>query len=477
MHPNRPRPRLLAWALAAFSRGGDRPPAQERPGAAGAAGTPGFVLDAPDPAPGSLRRGRRRPLLRRPRWLARLGPGLITGAADDDPSGIATYSQAGAAFGYTMLWTLPLAFPLLVAMQTIAARIGRATGRGIAANLRASYPPRAVEEMVALLAVDNTSNNAADLAAIADAQKLVAGGPSQVYAVAFGVFTLLLQVFASYRRYVRVLKWLTVSLLAYAGVLMVVHVPWGTVAGSLAVPAWRWDREYAQMVAAILGTTISPYLFFWQAAQESENARGEGLRPGTRRARVELARIRLDTVLGMAFSCLIALCIMVAAAATLHAAGATELGSSAAAAAALRPVAGPLAFALFAAGIIGTGLLAVPVLAGSVAYAVAESRAWRAGLRFKLREARGFYGVLGAALLGGVALDFADVNPIKALVWSAVVNAVVSVPIMIVVMRLASDRAVMGAFAISPRLRVVGWLATAAMAAAVACSAALALAG
>ncbi len=396
-----------------------------------------------------------------------LGPGLITGASDDDPSGIATYSQAGAQFGYDLGWTLLFSWPLMCAIQEISARIGRVTGRGLAGNLKRHYPNSVCYALVFLLIVANTINLGADLGAMAAALKLLIGGPAFIYIAGFGVVTLLLEVFVSYERYVAALKWLTLSLFAYVGVAFVVPVPWPTVGYHLVVPHIAWTADYFTVVVAVLGTTISPYLFFWQAGQEVEdtkervNAKPLERDPGA--AKVEFTRIRLDTYIGMALSNLVALFIVVSTAATLHAHGITDIQTSSQAAEALRPVAGPFVFLIFALGIIGTGMLTIPVLAGSAAYAMGEAFGWHVGLARKLRRAKAFYGAIAAAIVVGSAMNFTAIDPVKALFWSAVINGVVAVPVMVMVMRLASDESAMGRFTLPGPLKAVGWLATAAM--------------
>ncbi len=404
----------------------------------------------------------------RAKLLALLGPGLITGASDDDPSGIATYSQAGAQFGFDLGWLLLFSWPLMCAIQEIAARIGRVTGRGIAGNLRWHAPRLALYALVSLLVIANVINLGADLGAMAAALKLVVGGPQLLYVALFALASLLLEVFVRYSRYVSVLKWLTLSLFAYVGVAFVVDMPWATVARHLVMPALSWHADYLTVVVAILGTTISPYLFFWQAESEVEECKERtGARPLIRapeQARAEFRRIRWDTYLGMALSNAVALFIVLTTAATLHAHGITDIQTSSQAAEALRPIAGPLVFLVFALGIIGTGLLAVPVLAGSSAYAVGEALGWHVGLARKLARARSFYAVLAAAFAVGAALSFTPLDPIKALFWSAVVNGVVAVPVMIGMLLLARRRAVMGDFLLPPLLAGVGWAATAVMA-------------
>jgi NRAMP (natural resistance-associated macrophage protein)-like metal ion transporter len=401
------------------------------------------------------------------RFVRLLGPGLITGASDDDPSGIATYSQAGAQFGFAISWTMLFSYPLMVAIQQISARIGRITGKGIAGNLRQYYPNWLLQVVVALLFIANTINIGADLGAMADALGLLIGGPILTYVILFGLFCAILQVFMAYRRYVAVLKWLTLALLAYFGTVMIVHIPWGEVARGLLLPTFLPDAAFWTTVVAVLGTTISPYLFFWQAAQEAEDIRVERERKPLVKAPQQgpdaIERIRLDTYIGMAFSNVVALAIIVATAATLHATGVTDVASSSQAAEALRPVAGPFAFTLFALGIVGTGLLAVPVLAASAAYAISEASKWPVGLGRKPEKAKGFYATLAIATMLGVALNFSPINPIKALYWSAVINGVVAVPIMITMMHMTGNPKIMGKFPIHDGLRWIGWMATAVM--------------
>ncbi len=403
-------------------------------------------------------------------WLRKLGPGLITGAADDDPSGIGTYSQAGAQFGFATLWTLIVTYPLMVAIQLISARIGLVTGQGVAANIRRLYPRWVLQPMIILLLIANTINIAADLGAMSEALRLLVGGPALVYVPLFGAISVLLQVVMPYPRYAPLLKWLVCALFAYVGTVFVIDVPWREVLIGTLVPTISLKREYVLVLVAVFGTTISPYLFFWQASHEVEEQRAAGFGGplALERAREQLHRVKVDTYLGMGFSNVVAFFIMLTTAVTLHRVGLTDIQNSAQAAQALRPIAGEFAFALFAAGIIGTGMLAIPVLAGSAAYAVAETLEWRSGLALKPLEARGFYAIIVAATVIGAGIDFAPIDPIKALFWSAVINGVVAVPIMAVMMLLASRPEAMGPFVVSKRLKRLGWAATATMALAVA---------
>jgi len=411
---------------------------------------------------------------RRARGIAlfdQLGPGLVTGAADDDPSGIATYSQAGAQFGFGLLWTMILTYPLMSAIQLVSARIGRVTGCGLATNLRAVLPGWSVLGLVLLLFVANTINVGADLAAMGAAGALVAGGGEHGFTIAFAVLSLSLQLFIPYKRYAKILKWLTLVLLAYVAVVFMAKVDWGQAATGLLPTRANTSREAILTIVAIFGTTISPYLFFWQSAQEVEEVDGDQeakpLKEAPRQAPAEIKRMRIDTFTGMAISNLIAMAVIISAAATLHAAGKTDIKSAADAAEALRPAAGPFAFALFSLGIIGTGLLAVPVLAGSAAYAFGESRGWKCGLNYKPWEAIGFYTIIGLATLLGVAIDWSPVDPMRALFWSAVINGVVAIPIMAAMMLVVARHRQMGRFTAGPILTVLGWIATAVMALAV----------
>ena len=406
------------------------------------------------------------------RVLRVLGPGLITGASDDDPSGIGTYSQAGAQLGFAIGWTMLLTFPLMAAIQEISARIGRTTGHGISGNLSRHYPIWLLYIIVALLFLANTINIGADLSAMADALKLLIGGPSTVYVVLFGTGCVVATVFMNYDRYVTVLKWMTLVLFAYVATLFATHIPWKEALFGILVPHITWSAAFLTTLVAIFGTTISPYLFFWQASQEAEDQRvdhhAKPLIKAPAQAPRALERIRADTLVGMAFSNLIALAIILTTAATLNRAGVTNVQTSAQAAEALRPIAGKFAFVLFALGIVGTGLLAIPVLAGSAAYAVGEACKWPTGLSRKPKQAVAFYSTLTAATVLGMGITLTPLDPIKALYWSAVINGIVAVPIMSVMMLMTAERKIMGKFIISGWLRWLGWASTAAMAASVA---------
>ena len=398
--------------------------------------------------------------------LTVLGPGLVTGAADDDPSGIGTYSQVGAQFGYGMAWTMLFGFPLLASIQAICARIGATTGRGIAHNLRRHYHPALLRTMVMLLLIANVINLGADLGAMGAALALLVPGPALAFTVMFGVVSVVAEVFIAYTRYARILKWTTLSLFSYVAVVFVAGVDWSAALRGIVIPSFAFDKDHTMALVAVFGTTISPYLFFWQAGQEVEEQHRRHTKPlciAPRTAGPELRRIRTDTLVGMGFSHLTALFIIIATAATLHAHGVNDVTSAAQAAEALRPIAGNLAFALFAVGIIGTGLLAVPVLAGSAAYAVSETFRWTEGLDRKPREAKAFYGVIAVATLGGVALNFTGIDPMRALYWAAVVNGLLAPPLMVVTMMIARNPRIMGRLTIPPRLAFGGWLSTAVM--------------
>ena len=407
---------------------------------------------------------------RRPRsLLSALGPGLITGAADDDPSGIGTHSQVGAEFGYGLAWTFVLSFPLMVVIQEIAAEIGRVTGAGIARNLRRHYPRVILYVMVSLLLVANIVNLGADLSAMGAALALLAGGKPGLYTLLFGIVCIALEVGLSYPQYSAVLKWATLSLFTYVAVVIVAHVPWGHALRSLIVPELQFNAAYATAFVAILGTTISPYLFFWQAGQEIEEQHRHHAKPlciTPKAAGPELKRIRIDTLTGMAFSTLISLAIVFATAATLHANGVRDIATSSQAAEALRPIAGQFAFAMFAVGIIGTGLLAVPVLAGSAAYAVTEMAGQAGSLDAKPLSAKLFYATIAVTTLAGASLNFVGIDPARALYWAAVVNGILAGPLMIMMMLIVRNPRAMGRLTVSKRQQILGWLATIVMIAA-----------
>ena len=401
----------------------------------------------------------------------RLGPGLITGAADDDPSGIATYSQVGAQFGYGMAWTMLFSFPLMAAIQEISARIGRTTSYGLAGNLRLFYPISILRMMVSLLLIANTVNLGADLGAMGSALNLVIGGNPKIWAAMFGIACILAQIFINYQRYIALLKWLTLSLFAYVGVVLIVDMPWRAVISGVFIPHIHLNTTYLAAMVGVFGTTISPYLFFWQSTQEAEdviaNPDAQSLLEAPEQAASEERRIRFDTIVGMGFSNLVGLFIVLTTAVTLNAHGITDIETSSQAAEALRPIAGDFAFAIFALGIIGTGLLAVPILAASSAYAVGEALNWHIGLGRRPREAKAFYGTLCGATMIGVIINFTSLDPIKALFWAAILNGIIAVPMMFVMMHMASSSKIMGDHTIPPFLKSLGWASTLVMTAVV----------
>jgi len=400
-------------------------------------------------------------------FLKLFGPGLITGAADDDPSGIATYAQVGAQFGPSILWTMLFIYPFMAAIQEISARLGRVTGHGIAGNIRRFYPVWMLYATVALLIIANTINIGADIGAMGAAVNLLVGGPAHLYSVLFTILSVVLQISIPYKRYSAILKWMTFSLFAYVGTIFVVQINWAEVIRGTLVPTISLEREFLTALIAVLGTTISPYLLFWQSGEEVEELESEPkedpLKKAPEQARVQFNRIKIDTYTGMAFSNLIAYFIILTAAATLHIHGKTEINSAAEAAEALRPIAGPFASFLFSLGIVGTGLLALPVLAGSAAYGVGEAFRWPVGLDRKAREAKSFYSVLAAATLIGLGINFTKLDPIKALVWAAIINGITAVPVICFMMLLASQPKVMGKLTLPFYLKALGWLATAIM--------------
>ncbi len=401
------------------------------------------------------------------RGLGRLGPGIITGASDDDPSGIATYSQVGAQFGFSMLWTMLLTYPLMAGIQEISAWIGRVTGIGIAGNIRRHYSPMVLYPLVGLLLIANVINLGADIGAMGSALQILVGGPAHWYVIGFGIISVLAATFVPYNQYAQLLKWSTLVLFVYVATALVIHVPWKPVLIGALIPSITFSNSYLTALTAVFGTTISPYLFFWQASlevQAQEAAPGEKpLKRAPEQAPAQLNPMRADTYLGMAFSNVIAFFIILDTAAALHAHGITDIQTSAQAAQALRPLAGELAFLLFSIGIIGTGLIAIPVLAGSAAYALAETLNWPIGLERKLHRARGFYGILCGATLLGVAMNFGSINPIKALFWSAVINGVAAVPIMIVMMLMTTNKKITGSVRLPQTQKIIGWVATAVM--------------
>ncbi len=401
-------------------------------------------------------------------WISKifklLGPGLITGAADDDPSGIATYSSVGAQYGYGMLWTMPFVYPFMAGIQEISARLGRVSGRGIAGNMRQFYPRWLLYILVGLLVFANVINLGADIGAMGAAVNLLLGGPTLLYGVVLATVSVVLQISIPYRKYAAVLKWLTLGLFAYVGTVFVVKIDWAQAVRGTFVPNISLNGQYLGALVAVLGTTVSPYLFFWQSAEEVEEMqsppREKALKQAPHQAPGHLQRIKIDTYLGMAFSNLIAYFIILAVAATLNAHGKKDIDTAAQAAEALRPVAGEFASLLFSLGIIGTGLLALPVLGGSAAYAVGEALRWPVGLERKAKEAKAFYAVLALATLIGLLLNFSKIDPIHALVWAAMINGITAAPVMCFMMLMAGNRKIMGKFTLPPYLQILGWAGT-----------------
>jgi NRAMP (natural resistance-associated macrophage protein)-like metal ion transporter len=400
--------------------------------------------------------------------LAFVGPGLVTGASDDDPSGIATYSQAGAQYGFATLWLTLFSYPLMCAIQEISARIGRVTGLGIAANIRKMYPRPVVYAIVAMLLVSSVFNLGADLGAMGESAHMLFGGPAWIHLLVMGIISILLQIFVPYTRYVKYLKFLVLSLMAYVVTAFLVPIDWpAALRATMVPPVKMFHGDYLTMVVAVLGTTISPYLFFWQASQEAEEVRvrpeEHALKHVPAQAPKQLRRIRIDTYAGMAVSNAVAFFIMLTAAATLHAHGDTAIETATQAASALEPLAGRFAYALFAAGIIVTGLLAVPVLAGAAAYAVGEAMRWRVGLEIKPARATKFYLTLGVATLVGLALNFVHFDPIRSLYVAAVINGLLAAPVMVLMMLMTRSTKIMGNFTLPLYLQIGGWIGTIAM--------------
>ena len=421
--------------------------------------TPDLVPDGrPTGRPGRVRR-----------FFAELGPGLITGAADDDPSGISTYSVAGAAFGYAPLWTALFSFPLMAAVQLMCARLGMVSGRGLASVIRNHYSRRVLWAACALLVVANVINIGADLGGMAEVSEMVTGVSALVWTPLYAVFIVSLLFWSSYRRIARIFKWLTLVLFAYVLAAFLARPDWGAVLRATLMPHVEWTNRYLAVFVGILGTTISPYLFFWQAAQEVEEDRAAGRRTVRQRRGAtdeDLRRVRTDVLTGMFFSNLVMYFIILTTAATLHAHGDTSIATARAAAEALRPLAGAGAYWLFAIGLIGTGMLGVPVLAGSCAYAVAEAEGWRGSLDDTPRLARRFYAVVAVAMLVGLILNYVGLDAVTMLFWSAVVNGVLAAPLIVLVVLLTSDHAVMGGRVNPPLLRWLGWATAVVMTAA-----------
>lgn len=401
-------------------------------------------------------------------FFQNLGPGLITGCADDDPSGISTYSIAGATFGYATLWTALISFPLMVGIQMMCSRLAMVTGRGLAAVIRREYPRSILWGACSLLVLANVINIAADLGGMGESAAMVTGINATIWTVLFTALIVSFLFWSSYRQIARVFKWITLVLLAYVATAFFVHVDWRTAMAATVVPRISWSRDFLAVLVGILGTTISPYLFFWQAAQEVEEERAQGRNLAQRKGATdaELQKGRIDVITGMFASNFIMYFIIVTTAATLHAKGVTHIETARQAAEALRPLAGNAAYWLFTLGLIGTGMLGVPVLAGSCAYAIAEASAWRGSLEKKPGSARRFYGVLALAMVGGLAIDFTRLDAVKMMFWSAVVNGALAPPLIVLVVLLTSNRRVMGERVNPPILRILGWATVAVMSAA-----------
>jgi len=400
--------------------------------------------------------------------LRSFGPGIVTGAADDDPSGIATYSKVGAELGYGILWTALFSVPLMVAVQQITASIGRVTGHGVAHHMRRSLPMPVGIFLVVAVGVANVINIGADAAAMGAAARMLLGGPTFLYSSILVAICLGLQIFVPYARYANILKWSTLVLFAYVVAPFAVEVSWRDVLHGTLLPTGLFDGKQWTALTAVLGTTISPYLIFWQASQEAEEITAHKKKKALRQMRDhwnrELHRINADTWVGMIASNLIAFSIMLTCAAALHAHGVTNVGTTEEVATALRPVAGSFAFGLFALGIVGTGLLAIPVLAGSVAYAIGDLFEWRSSLEARWDQAKPFYATLAAVTLAGLAIAAAPVSPIQALYWSAVVNGIAAVPVIVATVWIATSPRVMGKrFAVRGPRRALGWLTAAIM--------------
>jgi len=400
-------------------------------------------------------------------FFAELGPGLITGAADDDPSGISTYSVTGAAFGYAPLWTAILSFPLMVSVQIMCARLGMVTGRGLAGVIRRRYSRGVLWSACTLLAAANIFNIGADLGGMADATEMVTGIDSRLLVPLYAVVIVSLLFWASYRRIAQIFKWLTLVLFAYVGAGFLAEPDWSAIVRATLVPHVELSSKYIATFVGILGTTISPYLFFWQAAQEVEDERARGRKDTAQREGAtdeEIRRSNVDVAVGMLFSNVVMYFIILTTAATLHAHGVTRITTAQQAAEALRPIAGNGAYWLFTLGIVGTGILSVPVLAGSCAYAIAEAAAWRGSLDQPPKNARRFYAVVAVSMAIGLTLDFFDFNAVAMLFWSAVVNGVLAPPLIVLVLLLTNDAGIMGARRNPTWLRLLGWTTAGVMA-------------
>lgn len=401
--------------------------------------------------------------------LKTLGPGFITGASDDDPSGIATYSQTGAQFGYQQLWTAPFSFPFMTVIQEMCGRIGMVTGRGISGVIKKHYSPTILYFAVLLLFIANTINIGANLGAMASSAQLLLGLPFYVWLIIMVATSLILQIFVSYPTYSRVLKYLTLSLLAYIVTVFIVKQNWTAIAFSTLLPSFSFDKAHMTNIVAILGTTISPYLFFWQADEEVEEeieekklqTMGRGLPAINIRS---IRRMRKDTIIGMFLSNLVMFFIITTAASTLHVNGITEVATATDAAKALKPLAGEFAFLLFALGIIGSGFLAVPILAGSASYALAEAVGWREGLYLKFSKAHGFYGIIALATILGIVVNFTPIKPFQMLYYTAILNGMVAPFLMVMILLICNNKKIMGNYTNSLFSNMMGIIITAIMA-------------
>jgi len=396
------------------------------------------------------------------KFFANLGPGLITGAADDDPSGISTYSMAGARFGYTPLWTAWVSFPLMTAVQLMCARLGVVTGHGLAGAVRRRYSPRVLWGACSLLIIANVINVGADLGGMGEVTGMISGVSPLIWTPLYAVFIVSVLFWSTYKQIARTFKWLTLVLFAYVAAAFLAKPDWGAVLTATLIPHVAFTRDSMSVLVAILGTTISPYLLFWQAAEEVEHKKSEGsIRK--KPSKQELRRVRTDVTVGMLFSNIIMYFIILTTAATLHAHGITNIETAKQAAEALRPLAGDGAYWLFALGVIGTGMLGVPVLVGSCAYALAEASLWRATLDQPPRGAPRFYSIIAVAMVLGLALNYLKINVVQMLFWTAVINGVLAPPLILLTVLLTSDSRVMGPHINSPLLRWLGWATFAAM--------------
>jgi len=396
------------------------------------------------------------------------GPGLITGASDDDPSGIGTYSSAGAKFGFALLWMVAWLLPMMMAVQEACARIGIVTNKGLAGVLLKHYKKKIVLAAVMLLVVANVINIGADLGAMAVSLRMLLGGNFYVLAIGFAIFTVLSEIFIGYHNYVKILKWLTLSVFAYVIAGIIIHPDWLLIWNNAFIPSINFNKEYVFAIIAVFGTTISPYLFFWQASEEVEENKMNGIDCKNKKSvQKRVFNMRLDVSIGMILSNMVAFFIILTTAQVLFQNGITNIESAEQAALALRPLAGDWAYLLFAIGIIGTGLLAIPILAGSGAYALSEIFKWKEGLEIKFSKAKGFYSIITLSVFFGLLLNFFHVNPIRALYWAAFINGIISLPLLVIIMVVGNDKKIMGKETHPLWVKIFGWLAVVFMAAAI----------